>query len=72
MPEIPFHQLSQHLGTKSTVKDLRKIGMVVVRDVIADLEAQAVGEEVGAYTQEARAGHRESALSFPPPHLEMY
>lgn len=57
VPEIPFHELAQHLGTKSTVRDLRKIGMVVVRDVIADKEAQAVGEEIRQYTQDIRAGH---------------
>lgn len=63
---MPFHELAQHLSHKSTIKDLKKIGMVIVRDVIADADAQAVGEEVRAYTQ-ARSGHCES----PPYHTGM-
>lgn len=57
---MPFHELAQHLSHKSTIKDLKRIGMVVVRDVIADADAQAVGEEIRAYTQ-ARSGHRKSS-----------
>ena len=55
---MPFHELAQHLSHKSTIKDLKRMGMVVVRDVIADADAQAVGEEIRAYTH-ARSGHRE-------------
>jgi hypothetical protein len=54
--EIPFHQLAQHLATKSTIKDLRKIGIVVVRDVVLDADAQAAGEEIRSFVQ-ARGGH---------------
>ena len=65
VPEIDFHELSQHLNDKSTIKDLRRIGLVVVRDVIADADAQAAGEELRAYTQ-ARAGHGEYLLYLGP------
>jgi len=54
--EIPFHQLAQHLATKSIVKDLKKIGIVVVRDVVLDADAQAAGEEIRSFVQ-ARGGH---------------
>jgi hypothetical protein len=56
VPEITFQELSQHLAAKSTVKDLKKIGLVVVRDVISDTSAQAAGEEIRSDTQ-ARNGH---------------
>ena len=51
VPEISFHQLSQQLAAKSTVKDLKKIGIVLVRDVVLDADAQAAGEEVRSYIQ---------------------
>jgi hypothetical protein len=54
--EIPFHQLARHLATKSTIKDLKKIGIVVVRDVVLDADAQAAGEEIRSFVQ-ARGGH---------------
>ena len=54
--EIPFHQLAHHLATKSTVKDLKKIGIVIVRDVVLDADAQAAGEEVRSFVQ-SRGGH---------------
>jgi len=63
VPEIAFQELSQHLAAKSTVKDLKKIGLVVVRDVISDVSAQAAGEEIRSYTQ-ARNGHRKFLSSL--------
>jgi hypothetical protein len=50
--------LAQHLAAKSTVKDLKKIGIVLLRDVVLDAEAQAAGEEVRSYIQ-ARGGQGE-------------